>query len=106
MPLVRRIPKRGFTNIHALQVAEINVGDLEQLFQAGEVVTPEALKEKRLLKSRYDVLKVLGDGTLTKKLTVNAHRFSASARQKIEQAGGEVVQLPGKAPVVKRKAGK
>jgi large subunit ribosomal protein L15 len=101
MPLVRRIPKRGFTNIFAPRVAEINVGDLEQLFQAGDVVTIEALKGKGLLKSRFDVVKVLGDGELTKKLVVSAHRFSDSARQKISGAGGEVVVLPGKAPVVK-----
>jgi large subunit ribosomal protein L15 len=103
MPLVRRIPKRGFTNIHALRVAEVNIGDLEQVFPAGAVVTPETMRDARLLRSRYDIVKILGDGTLTKNLTVHAHRFSAAARDKITQAGGEAVVLPGKAPVERRK---
>jgi large subunit ribosomal protein L15 len=104
MPLVRRIPKRGFTNVFAPVVGTVNVGDLEQLFEAGEEVTPAVLKARRCLKSRYDLLKILGDGELTKKLVVQAHRFSRSAREKIEQAGGQVVVLPGKTPVAQRKA--
>ena len=103
MPMVRRIPKRGFNNQFALQVAAVNVGDLERVFQAGDHVTPQSLREKSLAKMRYDVLKILGDGELTKKLTVSAHRFSSTAREKIVQAGGEVIELPGKAPVVKQK---
>ena len=103
MPLVRRIPKRGFNNRWALSVAIVNVGDLEKLFQAGEEVNPQTLLAKNLAKGRYDVLKVLGDGPLTKSLKVSAHRFSRSAKEKIEQAGGEVIVLPGKAPVVKNK---
>lgn len=99
MPLVRRIPKRGFTNIFAPVIASVNVGDLDQLFQAGEEVTPEALRAKGLLKARYEQLKVLGDGELTKKLKVSAHRFSQSAKTKIEKAGGEVVVLATKTPV-------
>ena len=88
-PLVRRVPKRGFTNSWRLTVAEINVGDLEELFDAGATITPEvAAREAGILKRRFDVLKVLGDGELTKKLTVSAHRFSASAKEKIEKAGG------------------
>ena len=106
MPLVRRIPKRGFTNTFASKVAAVNVGDLEQLFNAGDPVTPESLREKSLLKSRYDELKILGDGELTKKLTVSAHRFSKSAREKIEKAGGTVVVLPGKTTVAQKKAAK
>ncbi|MGE0757235.1 MAG: 50S ribosomal protein L15 [Pirellulaceae bacterium] len=106
MPLVRRIPKRGFTNIFAPDIAEVNIGDLEQLFQAGDHVDAAALKAKGLLKGRYDELKVLGDGELTKKLTVSAHRFSASARAKIEQAGGEVVVVPGRTPVSVKNADK
>lgn len=107
MPLVRRIPKRGFTNIFAPTVAGVNVGDLEQLFEAGEEVTPESLRAKGYLKARYDELKILGDGELSKKLKVSAHRFSRSAKAKIEQAGGEAVVLPGKTPVRdKRPAGK
>jgi len=77
-PLVRRVPKRGFTNSWAVEVAEINVGDLEELFDAGASITPQSLAEAGIVKKRFDVLKVLGDGELTKKLTVSAHRFSAS----------------------------
>jgi large subunit ribosomal protein L15 len=105
-PLVRRVPKRGFTNSFALVVAEVNVGDLEELFDAGAAVTPESLKEIGYLKRRYDVLKVLGDGELKKKLTVSAHRFSASARQKIEDTGGTVTTLPGKTTVAEKKKAK
>ena len=99
MPLVRRVPKRGFNNRFALIVGTVNVADLERAFEAGEEVTPETLRAKSLAKSRWDVLKVLGDGELTKKLKVSAHRFSESAKEKIEKAGGEVVVLPGKTPV-------
>lgn len=101
-PLVRRIPKRGFTNSFALDVHAVNVEDLEQSFEAGEEVTPESLLAKRVVRVRYDLLKVLGNGELTKKLKVSAHRFSQSARQKIEQAGGEVVVLPGRTPVAEQ----
>jgi large subunit ribosomal protein L15 len=103
MPLVRRVPKRGFNNRWALTVAVVNLSDLEARFNDGDQVTPESLREKNLAKTRYDVLKVLGDGELTKKLTVSAHRFSRTAREKIEQAGGAIVELPGKKPVVKNK---
>lgn len=103
MPLVRRVPKRGFNNQFALTVATVNVSDLEAAFEAGAEVTPESLREKSLAKCRYDVLKVLGDGELTKSLKVSAHRFSVSAKEKIEKAGGEVTVLPGKAPVKKNK---
>ena len=103
MPIFRRIPKRGFNNKFALKVGEVNIGDLENNFEAGEEVTPETLKTKALAKYNYDVLKVLGKGTLTKKLKVSAHRFSKSAREAIEKAGGEIVELPGKKPVPKNK---
>jgi len=99
MPLIRRVPKRGFNNKFALHVAIVNIADLEQVFDSGAEVTPETLKERSLAKRRYDVLKVLGDGKLTKKLKVSAHRFSKSAREQIEKAGGEVVILPGRTPV-------
>lgn len=101
MPLVRRVPKRGFHNRWALGVAVVNVGDLDEHFQAGDDVNPETLKAKSLAKGRFDLLKILGDGPLSKKLRVSAHRFSKSAREKIEQAGGQVVVLPAKTPVVK-----
>lgn len=104
MPLVRRVPKRGFHNRFALIVGTVNVADLERAFEAGDEVTPETLRAKSLAKSRWDVLKILGDGELTKKLKVSAHRFSAAARQKIEQAGGEVVLLTGKGSARSSKA--
>ncbi|MFT5301787.1 MAG: large subunit ribosomal protein L15 [Mariniblastus sp.] len=103
MPMIRRIPKRGFNNKFALRVGEVNIADLEANFEAGEEVTPDSLREKALANYRYDVLKVLGKGEISKKLTVTAHRFSQSAREKIEKAGGSVVVLPPKKPVVKNK---
>lgn len=103
MPLVRRIPKRGFHNRWALSVAVVNVGDLEERFQADDDVNPETLKQKNLAKGRFDLLKILGDGQLSKRLRVSAHRFSKAAREKIEQAGGQVIVLPGKTLVVKSK---
>ena len=102
-PLVRRVPKRGFTNSFALTVAEVNISDLEANFDAGSAVTPESLKEKKLLRGAYDVLKVLGNGELTKKLAVSADRFSGSAKEKIEKAGGSVTILPGKVTVAAKK---
>ena len=95
MPLVRRVPKRGFHNRFALNVATVNVSDLERMFQDGDEVNAETLRGKSLAKGRYDVLKILGDGTLTRRLKVSAHRFSQSAREKIEQVGGEVCVLGG-----------
>ena len=103
MPLVRRIPKRGFNNKFALKVVALNVCDLDAAFSDGEEVNPETLRERDILKQRYDVLKILGDGELTKKLAVTAHRFSKSAQEKIEKAGGSIQVRPGKAPVVKNK---
>jgi large subunit ribosomal protein L15 len=104
MPLVRRVPKRGFTNSFAVTVASINVGDLSELFNEGETISPESLRETGVLKRRYDVLKVLGDGDITKKLTVSAHRFSASAREKLEKAGCTVQVIAGPTPVEEKKA--
>lgn len=103
--MIRRIAKRGFNNKFAVQVGEVNVADLEANFAAGDEVTPESLKTKALANYKYDVLKVLGNGEITKKLTVSAHRFSKSAREKIEKAGGTVVELPRKKAVVKNKMG-
>ena len=106
MPLVRRVPKRGFNNRWGLQVAVVNVGQIEESFAAGEEVSIEALAVKNLARGRFDVLKVLGDGELKKKLKVSAHRFSKSAQEKIEKAGGECVVLPGKTPVREKQAKK
>jgi len=103
MPLVRRIPKRGFHNRWAPTVAIVNLQDLQNRFDDGAEVTPETLKANSLAKGRYDLLKVLADGELTKRLKVHAHKFSRQAVEKIEKAGGEVVVLPGKAPVPKNK---
>lgn len=103
MPLYRRLPKRGFNNKFALKVGEVNLRDLEANFENGDEVNPETLRTKALANYGYDVLKVLGEGELTKKLKISAHRFSASAREKIEKAGGEIVELPGIKPVVKNK---
>ncbi len=97
MPLIRRVPKRGFNNRYALTVATVNVGDLQRVFQDGDEVTPETLRARSLAKGRFDVLKILGDGELTMKLKVSAHRFSQSAREKIEKAGGEAVVIASNA---------
>ncbi len=105
MPLVRRVPKRGFHNRFAAGVAIVNVEDLEQAFAAGEQVNPETLHAKRITRGQFDVLKVLGNGQLTKSLVVSAHRFSRTALEKIQKAGGQAIVLPGKAPV-KRKSKK
>ena len=99
MPLARRVPKRGFNNRWAKVVATVNLRDLEDVFNNGDEVSPESLKSKNQAKGRFDLLKILGDGELTKKLKVSAHRFSKSAREKIEKAGGEVhlLALPERA---------
>jgi large subunit ribosomal protein L15 len=102
-PLVRRIPKRGFNNSYALNVGIVNVGALDEAYKAGEEVNAESLRAKDLLKGRFDVIKVLGNGELTKKLTIAAHRFSASAREKIEKSGGQVTLLPERTPVEEKK---
>ena len=103
MPLVRRVPKRGFNNRWAKTVLVVNVGELNDAFKAGDEVTPEALATANLAKGRYEELKVLGDGELKKKLKVSAHRFSKTAAEKIAKAGGEAIVLPGPKPVVKNK---
>jgi large subunit ribosomal protein L15 len=101
-PLVRRVPKRGFHNADALIVGSVNVGDLEAAFNAGDVVDRDTLKEKNVLKGRYDILKVLGDGELTKKLKVSAHRFSASAKEKLDRVGCEINILTERTPVIEK----
>jgi large subunit ribosomal protein L15 len=87
MPLHRRLPKRGFTNIFKKEYALINLGDLEN-FPVDEVITPEVLKRRGLVKGRNDGVKVLGDGELKAPLRIAAHAFSKSAREKLEKAGG------------------
>ncbi len=88
MPLYRRIPKRGFTNIWATDYAEVNV-EMLNCFEAGTVVTEEMLKEAGIVKKLKDGVKVLGRGEITNGITVQAHKFSKSAVEKIEAAGGK-----------------
>ncbi|MBQ5918031.1 MAG: 50S ribosomal protein L15 [Lachnospiraceae bacterium] len=87
MPLYRRIPKRGFTNRNTLEIIGINVSALEA-FEAGSEVTVETLIEAGIVKNPRDGVKILGNGELTKKLTVKANAFSAGAKEKIEAVGG------------------
>lgn len=94
MPLLRRIPKRGFNNrAFRTEFAVVNVEDLNE-FPDGAVVTPQELLAARLISKLEDGVKILGDGELTRRLTVQAQRFSRSAREKIAKAGGQCVELP------------
>ena len=88
MPLYRRIPKRGFTNINSKEIVAINVDKLNK-FEDGAVVTVAALLEAGVISNPKDGVKILGNGELTKKLTVQANAFSASAKEKIEALGGK-----------------
>ncbi|MBN7773681.1 50S ribosomal protein L15 [Clostridium aminobutyricum] len=88
MPLYRRIPKRGFTNIWRTEYTILNVDDLNR-FEAGTVVTPDVLAQAGLVKQVKDGIKILGEGTLEKGVTVQAHKFSKTAVEKIEAAGGK-----------------
>ena len=87
MPLYRRLPKRGFTNINTKDIVAINVSELER-FEDGATVTIEALIESGAIKRAGDGVKILGGGELTKKLNVQANKFSASAVEKIQSLGG------------------
>lgn len=94
MPLFRRVAKRGFSNkFFAADVAVVNVGELNDAFEPGTEITPELLVSKGLVRTSFDELKVLGDGELTKKLSISAHRFSASAESKITAAGGGFTRI-------------
>jgi len=94
MPLLRRIPKRGFNNKEfRTAFATVNVETLNA-FEDGATVTPESLVETGILKKRRDGVKILGDGELKRRLTVKAQKFSASAREKITKAGGQCEELP------------
>jgi large subunit ribosomal protein L15 len=88
MPLTRRLPKRGFTNIFAKVYNEVNLGQLD-IFEEDTVVTPQLLMEKGIIKKEKDGVKILGNGELNTKLTVKAHKFSKAAQEKIEAAGGK-----------------
>ncbi len=101
-PLFMRVAKRGFSNAKfRLKVAAVNVSALE-IFDAGTEITPEFLQAKGFTNGPFDVVKILGDGELTKALTVKAHRFSGTAKQKIEAAGGTHEELPRTKPVSKK----
>ncbi len=89
MPLHRRLPKRGFTNVFAKRMAVVNIRDLTR-FEAGSVVDEAALKAKGLIKNRIDGVKILGQGEIDRSLTVKVSNISNTARQKIESAGGAV----------------
>lgn len=96
LPLVRRLPfRRGFTNIHRVEYKPVNVERLQAVFgDAGQEVTPEALVEAGIIKRSDKAVAILGQGEITSALTVKAHRFSQSAKEKIEVAGGSVEVLP------------
>ena len=87
MPLYRRLPKRGFTNRNSKDIVAINISDLER-FRSGSTVTIEKMVESGLIKNTRDGVKILGNGELTKKLTVQVNAYSASAKEKIEALGG------------------
>lgn len=102
-PIVRHVPKRGFNNKWAVTVSCVNIKDLNELFNDGDTVNMETLQSKGLCKRRFDEVKILGDGDLSKKLTVEAHRFSASAKEKIEKAGGTCTTVVRRVTVAEKK---
>ena len=93
MPLQRRLPKRGFNNIFAKEIVTVNVSDLEKRFNDGDVVDAEALIKVGLIKKAKDGVKVLGNGDLTKKLTVKVNAYSKTAKEKIEAVGGSAEEV-------------
>ena len=95
MPLHRRVPKRGFTNPFRVEYAIVNLDTLVEVFDAGSDVTPELLRERGLVREKRALIKVLGRGDVTKKLTVRAHKFSDTAAQKIAAAGGVAEVIAG-----------
>ncbi|MDQ3323719.1 MAG: 50S ribosomal protein L15, partial [Acidobacteriota bacterium] len=93
MPLQRRLPKRGFTNIFKKQWLEVSLAKLEESFNAGDEITPEILHERGLIKKAKHDLVILGTGEITKALKISAHRFTKAAREKIENVGGSAVAI-------------
>jgi large subunit ribosomal protein L15 len=93
MPLQRRLPKRGFTNIFKKQWLEISLAKLEENFNAGEEVTPEILHQRGLIKKAKHDLVILGNGDISKALKISAHRFTKNAKDKIEKAGGSITEI-------------
>lgn len=98
MPMPRRIPKRGFKNMNRQDIFPINVSLLETLFDAGAEVDIAALRTKGIIPKHIELIKILGEGDLTKKFTIKAHRASATAKEKIEKAGGSIEILSNDAP--------
>ncbi len=93
MPLQRRLPKRGFTNIFKKKWVEISLAKLEENFGANDEITPEILHERGLIKKAKHDLVILGSGEISKALKISAHRFTKSAKEKIENAGGSVNEI-------------
>ena len=93
MPLQRRLPKRGFTNIFKKKWIEVSLAKLEESFNAGDEITPEVLHEKGLIKKAKHDLVILGTGDISKALKISAHRFTKTAREKIENAGGSITEI-------------
>jgi large subunit ribosomal protein L15 len=93
MPLQRRLPKRGFTNIFKKEWLEVSLAKLEASFNAGDEITPEILHERGLIKKAKHDLVILGNGDITKALKISAHRFTKSAKEKIEKAGGSITEI-------------
>ena len=93
MPLQRRLPKRGFTNIFKKKWLEIGLAKLEENFNAGDEITPEILHERGLIKKAKHDLVILGSGEVSKALKISAHRFTKSAKDKIEKAGGSITEI-------------
>lgn len=93
MPLQRRLPKRGFTNIFKKQWIEISLAKIESNFNAGDEITPEVLHERGLIKKAKHDLVILGTGEVTKALKISAHRFTKTAKDKIEKAGGTATEI-------------
>ena len=93
MPLQRRLPKRGFTNIFKKKWLEISLAKLEGNFNAGDEITPEILHERGLIKKAKHDLVILGNGEMSKALKISAHRFTKTAKDKIEKAGGSITEI-------------
>ncbi|MDQ3798418.1 MAG: 50S ribosomal protein L15 [Acidobacteriota bacterium] len=93
MPLQRRLPKRGFTNIFKKEWLEISLAKLEENFNSGDEVTPEILHERGLIKKAKHDLVILGTGDISKALRISAHRFTKNAKDKIEKAGGSITEI-------------
>ncbi len=93
MPLQRRLPKRGFTNIFKKEWIEISLAKIEESFKAGDEVTPEILHNRGLIKKAKHDLVILGNGDVSKALNISAHRFTKTAKDKIEKAGGAATQI-------------